>query len=622
MHDTGIIPFPNRHAAPLRPHANAECAMRCGYHPAAPVREKRHLSLDPLLSLALSLSTHKGVYALLVGSGLSKTAGIPTGWEVMEDLIRKVAALKDEDVQSDAAAWFAKTFGNPPTYPELLKLLAPTAAERQSLLRSYFEPSEEDRANGRKLPTTAHRSIAQLAARGYLRVIVTTNFDRLIEQSLEHAGVHPTVVSSPDDIEGMVPLVHAPCVVVKVHGDYLDTRIRNAAEEVEAFETATNELLDRVFSEFGLVVCGWSADWDGALRDGIIRNTRFRYSTFWMVRGELSERARSVVEKRRAVVIPIVSADGVFAELDGKLAALESMRLADPLTPRLASEEVKRLILASNHIRLHDLVLKEANRVRAQVNRQRFPAGVEPTAELYKQRVEQVEVLSWPLAAMAATGAHWGKVNDEDLWVRCAEHLAKARQEPGSQYETWTALEIYPATIVVYAAGMAAIASRRWSLVMRLLKSVDAASGPAEYPLAYRAAAMITLRFDPAQWLVANGKGTKFKTPGSDWLVRRVHSLMTEIVGPDVNVEDLFDQFEIVAALVAESVGACGVYGRFAWRGSHPGYPNPLADCAREIERLGTDHPFLTAGMCGGDLQALKKAMEAVQARAKKVEWY
>lgn len=581
----------------------------------------RHLPLDPLLSLALSLHSHKGVYALLVGSGLSKAASIPTGWEVTSDLIRKVATLKDEVAAADPHEWFQRHFATQPTYPELLKLLAPTPAERQSLLRSYFEPSKDDREQGRKVPTAAHRVIAQLVVQGYVRVVVTTNFDRLIEQALEHAGVHPTVVSSPDDAVGMVPLVHAPCVVVKVHGDYLDTRIRNASEELASYDVAIDELLDRIFSEYGLVVCGWSADWDTALCAAIVRNTRFRFSTFWMARGELSTTAQFVASKRQAIVVPIESADVAFAGIDGKLAALDSMRMVDPLTPRLASEEVKRLILSANSIRLQDLVLTQADHIRTHCNRERFPVGTQPTAETFTLRVEQIEAVCWPLVAMALTGAYWGKGEDEELWVRCVEHLAKARQEPGRLHEWWTALEAYPATLVAYAVGMSAIASNRWSLLKRLLESSRDATQRIAYPIAYRTAAMHTLHYEPSQWLVADGHSSRFKTPGSDWLVRRLRPVIVDVIGPDTDSEILFDEFEIVAALAAENKGFGGIHGRFAWRGIFPGYPNPLADFAQEVERMQRDHPLLRAGMFDGDKAKLEAALKSVQARASRIAW-
>ncbi len=40
--------------------------------------------IEPIVSLAFSLHANKGVYALLLGSGVSRSAGIPTGWEVVK----------------------------------------------------------------------------------------------------------------------------------------------------------------------------------------------------------------------------------------------------------------------------------------------------------------------------------------------------------------------------------------------------------------------------------------------------------------------------------------------------------------------------------------------------------
>jgi hypothetical protein len=51
------------------------------------------LDLDPFDALALSLHHSPGVYAILVGSGLSHAAGIPTGWEITLNLVSRLATL-------------------------------------------------------------------------------------------------------------------------------------------------------------------------------------------------------------------------------------------------------------------------------------------------------------------------------------------------------------------------------------------------------------------------------------------------------------------------------------------------------------------------------------------------
>jgi hypothetical protein len=48
---------------------------------------------DPL---AIAMHHGPGVYALLLGSGVSRAASIPTGWEVVGDMIRKVAQVRGQ----------------------------------------------------------------------------------------------------------------------------------------------------------------------------------------------------------------------------------------------------------------------------------------------------------------------------------------------------------------------------------------------------------------------------------------------------------------------------------------------------------------------------------------------
>lgn len=74
------------------------------------------------------------------------------------------------------------------------------------------------------VPNPAHESLAELAARGAIRAIVTTNFDRLIERSLESRGV--AVVTAFDERgyeEASRRLARPleadqPVVVLKLHG--------------------------------------------------------------------------------------------------------------------------------------------------------------------------------------------------------------------------------------------------------------------------------------------------------------------------------------------------------------------------------------------------------------------
>ena len=258
--------------------------------------------IDPMISLAFAVYSNKGAYALLLGSGISRDSGIPTGWEVVLDLIRKVAKLEGEDCEPDPADWFRKKHGAEPDYSKLLDEIAKTPAERQQLLRGYFEPTEDERSQGLKLPSAAHKAIAQLVAAGHLRVIVTTNFDRLVEKALEEVGVAPTVISTTDQLSGALPLTHSGPTVIKLHGDYLDTRIKNTELELAAYDKGLDGMLDRIFDEYGLIVSGWSGDWDTALRAAIERSPNRRFTTFWGTRSLLSDKGKQLAEIGRAHV--------------------------------------------------------------------------------------------------------------------------------------------------------------------------------------------------------------------------------------------------------------------------------------------------------------------------------
>lgn len=114
--------------------------------------------MDPLTTLAHQMQRKKGTYALLLGSGLSRSASIPTGWDIVLDLIRRVAAARGVHIEDSPEAWFQTEFGGEPGYSELLGQLADTQAERSLIIRDYIEPAEEERDLGLKSPTDAHRS--------------------------------------------------------------------------------------------------------------------------------------------------------------------------------------------------------------------------------------------------------------------------------------------------------------------------------------------------------------------------------------------------------------------------------------------------------------------------------
>jgi hypothetical protein len=152
--------------------------------------------IDPITAVSFSVYENKGTYALLLGSGVSRAANIPTGWEITLDLVRRVGLLQGAEEEADWSKWYQKKFKKEPSYSDLLASLATTPDHRRAILHSYIEPTEADIKEGRKTATKAHKAIAKLVRDGFIRVIITTNFDRLLENSLREIGIEPTIIKS------------------------------------------------------------------------------------------------------------------------------------------------------------------------------------------------------------------------------------------------------------------------------------------------------------------------------------------------------------------------------------------------------------------------------------------
>jgi len=188
--------------------------------------------LDGELRAAMALRARPGGYAALLGAGVSRSSGVPTAWEVLEELVRRAAAATGEHDVEDPAAWWLSRTGAAPTYPAVLAEVAATQDERRAVLAEFFERSEDDAEDGVKVPTAGHRALAQLANAGLTRIFVTTNFDLLLEEALRDESIEPVVLSTPDAIAGMEPLHAQRCVVIHAHGDYLNPSVLNTDTSV------------------------------------------------------------------------------------------------------------------------------------------------------------------------------------------------------------------------------------------------------------------------------------------------------------------------------------------------------------------------------------------------------
>ena len=520
---------------------------------------------SPAVSLASSIHAGPGTYALLVGSGVSREARVLTGWDVALDLIRRFAAALGQDPGEDLIGWYRSHAGGEPDYSSLLEDLAPSREDRRSLLESYFEPTDDERDEGTKIPTAAHRAIADLVKGGYVKAIVTTNFDRLLELALAEVGVVPTVISSPAHAEGALPLVHSGCTIIKVHGDYLSPDLKNTVEELDSYDPAIDVLLDRVFDEYGLVVCGWSARWDTALRNAMLRTPNRRFATYWMHRGNLTAEAEELIAHRRAIPMQIADADTAFEALGQTVTALAELADRQPGDTAAAVARLKRYLPDPTHrIRLSDLITAETEHLIGQVAD--LPVDADDVAAIYEQRMRTYEEASARLTTLLAVGARFSDTAQHDqLWTETVDRLAN-RPLADSGSVPMIKMQQYPTLLAMYAVALGSAAANRVEAVARLLSTITAQAQNYRTRLVAAVNAWEVFSLDVLEQQVGGFKNAR--VPVSTRLFQVLRPITAEFMPDDRRYETLFDEVEYLFGVTygLNSAEGCGPVGRGAFR--------------------------------------------------------
>jgi hypothetical protein len=424
---------------------------------------------DPFLPLAFSLYSNPGAYAVLAGAGISRGAGLPTAWDIVVDLVSQIASgYPDAVIDSQTAApWYEARFGRTPTYSDVVEQLALTPTERGALLRKYFEPSEEGEDDGPVGPSLAHKAIARLMQAGVVRVVLTLNFDRLFEQALRELGIEPTIVATEGDAQGLEPLHTVKHCIIHLHGDYLNaSSMLNTTAELSGYSPHMDALLQRVLADYGLLVAGWSADHDHALRDAIAAHYPSRFTMGWVSPGQLSSVASELAHSKKAISLQ-TTADDAFGHLADQVESMRERRARHPLSLAVAVSRVKRdLSRQGPAISAHDTLAAEFTQLRdtPAFHLDRFMDGSNYHS-LLRQVVDAAKIPAGIIAALA----YWGPIETDRWWMPEVERFSRPIHPP-SGLNVLLDLPLVAGSLMFYSAGTASVLSQNYSRLHALLQ--------------------------------------------------------------------------------------------------------------------------------------------------------
>jgi hypothetical protein len=232
-----------------------------------------------------------------------------------------------------------------------------------------------------------------------------------------------------------------------------------------------------------------------------------------------------------------------------------------------------------------------------------FSPHAEANEEAYKLRVARYESLAaLPLAGIIPI-AYWGRRGTVQTALEAFDVIGNATHDagPNGGLNWWLDLQRYPAALMLYAAGVAALANHQYPTLASVLQDAEV------YPFAAERQRLSSYVW---RWQSATSTHwnsiyeTKFYTPISERLSGTLRPLLAPYLERNKTYEDTFDKFEYLAGLVEfrrtrendQGWGPSGPIGRFVWRGNRD-QDKVWMRLDNEISKLGDRWGGFTSGL-------------------------
>lgn len=259
-------------------------------------------------------------FCFILGAGASVSSGIPTGLQMMSQW--RDYLLQESKNIPNLIEERAENLGIPEEeYAHIFKLDYELRSEDYFTLYDLrFEGTSnsastflEEHMTG-KSPSCGYYYLADLLCNTKNRLVITTNFDSLMEDALFISqSTHPLVAGH----ESLAPLIGNDSrrpVVAKIHRDLL-YKPMNRREETQALERSWIQPLSKALSKYIPVVIGYGGG-DQSLMS-LLQELQLD-GIFWCTRGERekpSEKIQKIIEQHNGYWVPILGFDELLLQI-------------------------------------------------------------------------------------------------------------------------------------------------------------------------------------------------------------------------------------------------------------------------------------------------------------------
>jgi len=264
-----------------------------------------------------------------LGAGVSAASNVPTAFDMIWDFkrslfssekkisIKHLADLSDTNIRRKIQNYLNGIAGapienSPEEYSYYFERAYPSEADRRSYIESKLSGSS---------PCYGHLVMAALVKLQKIKIIWTTNFDRLPEDAIVKAlGTMATLIvatlNSADAAMEAMNGARFP-LMIKLHGDYQYKQLKNTTEELREQDSKLRQALVESCKRYGLAIVGYSGRDSSviqALETAIEVGQAFPGGLFWFAR------------ESDNVLLPVKSliAKAVAAKIDAHIIQVET----------------------------------------------------------------------------------------------------------------------------------------------------------------------------------------------------------------------------------------------------------------------------------------------------------
>lgn len=327
---------------------------------------------------------------------------------------------------------------------------------------------------------------------------------------------------------------------------------------------------------------------------------------------ELSRDLDATSGSWRKGMVPIRRGDQVAAATFQEMQLLRSEKESwNKLTLTPLEEFEEYLSDPTKQAKARSLVIKKARELYDALNDpaflkkdddQRYVAIVE--------RMKEYEVLVAPFMELFTTGCHSGGDWLSAVWPEALSIIANP-VETSRGADALMRLRRYPALLLLYAGGVAAVAGNNYVNLAALLRETQVTTyGPGKSVTSGLVPGRIVSSYDE-QHLAEKGH---HRMPFNSHIVNSLRNTLDKYAHNEDHYMDHFVRFEYLYALTSESQDNGLIVGSFSWESEQYRKLNPYSamnvwivrETEEELDRLGVDWLPLKSGLFNGPLEEFR----------------